>query len=143
MAKQEQKQLPLRGLSTVRVEKGKLLSRIKANRDDHRKIFEEALTGWQKQLIADLQDAVDDAKAGRAFRYRFKLTRPEDHTDDYDSVISLLEMSEDSEFELSWTDFQRFVMDKWDWQAAFLATSSSYGSTLATEKGSSLNLPRE
>lgn len=134
---------PLRGFQTVRVTKEKILDRIRKNRDDHRQIFEEALAGWQQQVIHDLEAAVEDAKAGKGVRYRFNLPKPEDHTDDYDSVIELLEMSEDEEFELSAHEFQSYVLDKWGWQAAFLRTSSSYGSTLSASKEQALNYPTE
>lgn len=131
---------PLRGLQTVRVEKDALLDKIKANREEHRSIFEEALDGWQKQVIKDLEDAAADARAGRAFRWRFNLPKPQDHTDEYDTVIEMLEMSKDDEFELTLGEFNSFVMDKWGWQTTFLTSSSEYGSQLAREKADVMNV---
>jgi len=130
----------LRGFRSVRLAKDRLLERIRKNRDDHRAIFEEALDGWKSQVAKDLEEAAEAAKVGKAFKVHFGLVKPEDHTDDYDSVIALLEMSEDDEFELTWHEFQNYVMDKWDWQATFLTNSSSYGSMRAYDKGEELNM---
>jgi hypothetical protein len=129
----------LRGLDEVRVKKTELLKRVQENRDEHRKIFEEALEGWKKKVTKDLEDAVEDAKAGRDYRFRFNNPKPVDHTDDYDSVIELLKMSQDTEFVLARLDFECFVMDKWGWQRDFLTLSSAYGSTSADPKADALN----
>lgn len=129
----------LRGFSSVRVSKDNLVERITKNREDHRRIFEEALDGWKKKVTADLEEAVADAKAGKDWRIRFNNPRPEDHTDDYDTVLTLLKLSEDDMFELNYREFESYVMDKWGWQASFL--SNTYGSTTAELKRGSLNLP--
>ena len=125
----------LRGFQTVRLDKESLLKRVKANRTEHRKIYEEAMEGWKRSVIEELERAYKDALEGKDFRVAFRLTRPEDHTSDYDTAIELLEMSLDDEFELSYTEFSNYVLDKWGWQAAFVGTARSYGSRTAMEKG--------
>jgi len=125
----------LRGIQTVRVEKEPLLKRIRANKEDHRKIYEEAMEGWKRSVIEELEKAYNDALTGKDFRVVVRLERPEDHTNEYDTVIELLKMSVDEEFELTYVEFSNFVLDKWGWQAGFLRTASSYGSTLAMSKG--------
>lgn len=119
----------LRGLDTVRIGKGELLEIVQGNRDEHRKIFEEALEGWKRKVTQELERAYEDAKAGRDWRGHVVITRPEDHTAEYDHVIRLLELSLDDELELSARDFSQYVMDRWGWQGAFLATANQYGST--------------
>jgi hypothetical protein len=124
----------LRGLGTVRVNKDDLLERIKKNRDEHRKIFEEALGGWKKKVIQVLDERYREALEGKKFDIGIHLPRPEDHTDQYDTVIELLTMSLDDELELTQAEFANYALDKWQWQAQFLAMSSSYGSPTATAK---------
>ena len=80
--------------------------------------------------------AYKDALEGKAYNIAFHLTRPEDHTDEYDSVIELLEASLDDEFELTYGQFNNYVLDKWGWQEHFLAMSSHYGSGTARRKSS-------
>ena len=124
----------LRGLNTVRVNKVELLERIKKNRDEHRKIFEEALTGWKKKVTEELERRYQEALQGKRFDVAIHLPRPEDHTDQYDTVIELLTMSLDEELELTQAEFANYALDKWQWQANFLAMSSSYGSVTASAK---------
>lgn len=125
----------LRGLDTVRVDKETLLNRIKINRDQHRTIFEEALEGWKKKVIEVLEERYEDALKGKNFNIAIHMPRPEDHTDQYDTVIELLSMSLDEELELTQHDFACYALDKWQWQAAFLTASASYGSRTAYGHG--------
>lgn len=127
-------EITLRGIDTVRVNKDDLLARIKKNRDEHRQIFEEALEGWKKAVIKALEEAYQDALQGKEFRLHVGLVRPEDHTDQYDTVIELLGMSLDDELELTQNDFACYALDKWAWQAQFLTTSMDYGSASALRK---------
>lgn len=126
--------MELRGLSTVRMAKDTLLERIKANRDEHRKIYEEAMEGWKRSVIEALDTAYKDALEGKAYNVVFRLEQPQDHTDEYDTVIELITASLDDEFELEYHEFANFVLDKWGWQHAFLGMASSYGSETATRK---------
>lgn len=127
----------LRGLQTVRVNKADLLERIKKNRDEHRQIYEEAMAGWKKAVTDELEKMYEDALNGRDFRLAVRLERPEDHTDEYDTIIELLDMSLDEELELPYNEFANYALDKWGWQGRFLSMSASYGSTGAIAKTSS------
>jgi hypothetical protein len=124
----------LRGLETVRVSKTKLLEKVKANREEHRATFEEAIAGWRDEIVRRVEEILRDAKAGRDVPLHIGVVRPEDHTSDYDSVISLLEMSEDDELELTYQQFNQYANDNWGWQHQFLATASTYGSETALNK---------
>jgi hypothetical protein len=117
----------IRGLESVRVKKDKLLKILRANRDEHRAIFEEAITKWHEQAIERLQRMVDQAKKGpEAVEFSLGMPRPDDHTSEYNHVIRMLELSEDDEFILPAHEFAMYVMDEWGWQAAFLTTTSNY-----------------
>lgn len=124
-----------RGLQTVLVDKAELLEKIERNRADHRAIFEEALEGWQRAVIKELEQMADDAKAGREYRLRVGLIQPTDHTDDYDAVIEMLKMSQDDELVLSRNDFEAYVLDRWGWQADFASTSMQYSELANTKYG--------
>lgn len=127
-------EMALRGLDVVRLPKDELLRRIEKNRDDHRKIYEEAMAGWKRSVIEALDAAYKDALEGKAYKVAFHLVQPQDHTDEYDTVIELLKASLDDEFELTYGQFSNYVLDKWGWQHDFLDTASSYGSVSATRK---------
>ena len=119
-------------MENVTVNKIELLEKIKQNRTDHRQIFEEALTGFQAKVEAELKALVKRARDGLKDSVRLNFLAPEDHTRDYDRVIAMIEMSVGVEIELSEYDFSKYVMDEWEWQGKFL--SNTYGSRTATGK---------
>jgi hypothetical protein len=54
------------------------------------------------------------------------LTEPSDHTKDYDRVVAMLEMSVEETITLDAQDFDRCVMDNWDWSRFTLSTNTFY-----------------
>lgn len=120
-------------MNTVKVSRAKLLEILKKNRDGHRELFLKAQEGYRAAVIKALDNALTDACNGVAFRTFVDLAAPEDHTGDYDTVISMLELSVDPEIVIDRGEFQQFVMDKWDWaaHAHFVNTTYSQGGTVA------------
>ena len=143
----------LRGLQEVRVSKDKLLGVIRDNRKQHAEQFDAALTGWkvevveklerdlanqkktyrrlikdQKKLMAEMSARIKRAQADdfRTDASHFGIAKPAHHISDYDGAIKKLELSLDTELELSTLDFDTFVMDKWIWKSAF-DTSYQHG----------------
>lgn len=111
----------------VRIDKERLRERVQVNRDNHRLIFERSVDGyreavqrWFGQQMDRLRDGDDD------FEVTFTGVRPEDHTEDYERVLEMLEMSEDDTILLSQEEFARYVRDDWGWKRLFTATTSSY-----------------
>lgn len=124
----------IRGLDTVRVKKDDLLAALKENKDEHRRIFTEAIDAWHKRVIERLEELVAQAKRGpESVELVVRLPRPADHTKEYERVIKMVELSQDDEFELTQQDFAQFVMDEWGWQRDFLAASAQF-SELANDK---------
>jgi hypothetical protein len=115
-----------RGLHSLTFNKAELLERMRANRDRHRQVFEEALEGYRAQMVAELETMLGDARAGRRIRRSVQLPEPRDHTRDYDRVILMLELAETERITLSEVEFSQYVLDEWGWRADFLSTSAAY-----------------
>lgn len=120
----------LRNLNVIRVNKKELIDKISVNRDGHRAVFEEALEGFHAAVIEKLNAALKDAKAGKRYKTYFDLPEPQDHTNDYDRVILMLEMSQDDEILLDERQFAQYVQDDWGWKPDFLATAGTYTRSL-------------
>jgi len=75
-----------------------------------------------------------DARNGKMIRRRITLPEPQDHTNDYDRVITMLEMSVDSVIELDDVAFDQYVMDNWSWKGDALATNSMYAAKAIPRK---------
>lgn len=115
-------------MKKVRVLTSDLVDVMIKNRENHRKVFLEALDGWKKRVIEELEKSVADAKDGKQFRTSLHLPQPTDHTSDYDTVIAMARMSVDINIELDHLEFLQYVRDEWGWKEDFLNTSSLYGS---------------
>lgn len=118
-------------MKSITTNKTRVLGEIRKNRSQHRKIFEEAIEGYRKQMIEELEARIYALKAGRSVEHHFRFVVPEDHTKDYDRVIQMLEMEVNEEIELDERSFACYVMDDWDWRRDFISNATSYGSVAA------------
>lgn len=116
-------------MELINVKKDQLLMKVKGNRDNHRKVFDDGQEVYRERVIAELDSMLSDAKAGRKIQRAVSLIEPEDHTSDYDRVIAMLEMSVDDQVELNEIDFQRYVMDQWGWNASFQNSTAMYAAS--------------
>ncbi len=117
-------------MDAVNIKRTELLATLKKNRASHRKIFLEAQDGYRKLAIAELDEYLREAKAGKRIRRGLTLVEPVDQTKEYDRAIRMLEMSVDKVVSLSDTDFQCYVMDEWRWKGQFEASNIGYSKTL-------------
>ena len=113
-------------MNTVKVKREELLTKVRANRDAHRELFLKAQEGYRKLVIEELDRMLADAREGRRIQRSVTLTEPSNHIKDYDRVITMLEMSVDDTITLEAHDFDRYVMDNWDWSRFALATNTAY-----------------
>ncbi len=113
-------------MEMVTVKTTDLHQELSDNRNRHRRIFEEAQGHYREQAIKELDQMLADAREGRVIKRMVILPEPEDHTDDYDRVLRMLEMSVHDETELSENDFEMFVMDRWGWERSFDTSTRAY-----------------
>jgi len=113
-------------MRTVRIDKQDFIDRVTNNRDNHRSVFETALHGYRKHMIHELERRLRAVRRGRAVDQYLRLPEPEDHTDDYDRVLTMAKMSVDEVIELSADDFGMYVMDQWHWKQMFTETTALY-----------------
>lgn len=111
---------------SVRVERDKLLLHLAKNREAHRALFEEAMEGYRVQAIEILEDHIQRISNNKPERVVVSLPLPEDHTDDYDRVIEMIQWSIDDEIWLDANEFNQYVRDQWLWKEQFLATAMTY-----------------
>lgn len=113
-------------MQSIKVKRLELLDTLRANRENHRKVFLEASEGYREAAIAELDKSLEAAKRGERIRRSIGLAEPMDQTREYDRAIRMLEMSVDTEITLSDRDFQQFVMDDWAWKEQFSASNRAY-----------------
>lgn len=121
----------MRNMREVKVKKSELLEKVRANRDAHRDLFLKAQEGYRLRIIEELDRSLKDAQEGRRVDLKvLAMPVPEDHTDDYDVVITMLEMEVDDNVIIDDHDIQRFVLDKWDWKVRAMTTNTAYAASI-------------
>lgn len=116
-------------LRSIRVDKSVLLKELRRNRDTHYSAYVETVTNWlqvSKKTLEQMLAKIDSED----FEPLHIPSKPMSHLGDYDRVIKMLELSKDSEFILTERDFQRYVMDVWDWSGSFKLESTMYKDAL-------------
>lgn len=113
-------------MSPVKINREKLLDVLRANRDNHRKIFLEAQHGYRAKAIQELDAMLHEARDNKRIRRSLSLIEPIDQTREYTRAITMLEMSVEDEITLSDLDFRQLVMDEWSWKGQFLTANRAY-----------------
>lgn len=113
-------------MDSVKVKKGDLRARIQLNRDKHHTEYMEAFTGYKRACIQALETNLEAFRAGTRQRIVINEQPPEDHTKDYDRVLTMLDMSVDDEVTLDVSAFSQYVMDDWGWKQIWATSNSKY-----------------
>jgi hypothetical protein len=117
-------------MDEIKVKRVELLGKIKENRAKHRDLFLKAQEGYRELMIEALDQMLRDAKDGKSIRRAVTMPEPVDHTDDYDTVIDMLEMSVDDEIMIDQMSFSQYVRDKWQWKAHADFTNTAYAAKM-------------
>jgi hypothetical protein len=108
------------------IKKADLLKVIQKNREAHRRIFLEAVEGYKAEALRMLEERVRMIKSGKVVNITVVLPVPEDHTQDYDRVIKMIEMDTSKTIELQEDEFAQYVMDDWQWKRQWATTNALY-----------------
>lgn len=113
----------------ITVSKTDLLDKLRANRDEHASDYAEGIAEYQRQAAEKLRalaDKIAEDPDANLYEVAQELPKPENHTDDYDTAIQMLEWHQGDSIELGVDDFQHYVLDQWRWKQAFAASMSNY-----------------
>ena len=114
----------------TRIDVKSLLETLKANRDNHAKLYAEAAVGYQKKAIAALQEKIKELQHEPVSLYFLQLNPPTDYTDHYNRAIRMLERTLDTDVTLDQQQFAQYVDDEWEWAKAWVTSNSSYSSSV-------------
>jgi hypothetical protein len=123
---------------TVTVNVSDLLNKMKTNRIEHQHIYDEAMTGYRRKCVEQLEKRLAQARKaeeeeGDPISLGFSLRQPVSYVEQYDTIIEMLEWSTEQTVELTMGEFNAWVRDRWDFQKSFLESNSAY-SMSATRK---------
>jgi hypothetical protein len=117
----------------VKTEVGRivLMDILVENRRQHRVDFEETWIGYKTIVVGKLTDLLYSAQAAEPpnpIPAAIFASPPSDHTEDYDRILGMLEMSSSATIELNEQDYAKYVLDQWDWKPQWETTASAYNS---------------
>ena len=139
---------------TVEVNREKLLTTLKKNREVHVHDYEKAKAGYKSVLLERVNDAFSEAQKILEKRYEAMKVRVADLTEadiekqrdtmylvdsvqiemkvprsfvkEYDAAIAMATWDVRETLELTYAEFTCFVRDEWDWKSGFDAVSIMY-----------------
>jgi hypothetical protein len=128
-------------VKTVQVDRGRLATTLRENLSTHRREFLEARTGYDAKRLelirtlaehalhaSKLGNQTDEARKAVHESYsEFRdLEKPQDHSNEYEQAIKLMEWETRDTVELSINDFESYVRDNWNWKNSFKLAHSNY-----------------
>jgi hypothetical protein len=123
-------------MNTVTISKEKLLAQLEQNKVEHKIIYDDALHGWQTEVIVALRSALNKAVAGEEYITDLDIDPPENHLNEYDEIIDRVKWHEEDMIVLDLREFNQFVRDSWDWMPHFLNNAFNYSSSTSSSSGS-------
>ena len=123
-------------MQTVKIKRSKLIGILTENRDVHADELQKALVGYRNLVVKELDKMLEAAKTGGPIVTSMNLRPPQDHTEDYDQVLAMLDLSVDDDITLTNEEFRWYVLDDWGWSKFAKFTNSSYAVGSAPAFGS-------
>lgn len=123
----------------MKYERPRILAILKANRAKHKEQYEKAKKVFREEVIREAEEVIKKAKRGAFDKTSlnavgFQIRVPEQHLEEYDQAIQMLELSVDGEIEIDGYTFGCYVMDKWEWSGSFVSNTLSYANTIGHPK---------
>lgn len=116
--------------ASIKVNKVNLISKITEERDKHAALYVEAVETYKKRFVAEAErfarDTIDRVANGIHFVNFAWLPVPEEHTEDFNRAIEMLQWEIADEVTLSEYDFQTLVQNQWGWAKSFASNTTSY-----------------
>lgn len=113
-------------MDQVRVKKAQLIETLRANRDEHAEQYQRAIEKYRERTLEWFNAQVEILKAGRDPQRSSPLPVPEEHTEDFDRVIEMMNWTLNDEVELSQMEFEQYVRNQWGWARTFTANTAAY-----------------
>jgi len=114
------------GDSKITVQKSELLAKVKTNRTQHKTEYDEAVAKYRAAAVVELQKQLETAQNGGEIKGHLGLIVPFENLKDYDRVIAMLEMSTAESILITESQFSKYALDEWNWQAQFKTANSTY-----------------
>lgn len=113
-------------MNNVKVKKEELLKVLKANKEVHDTEVAAAQLVFRKELEQELRSKLLKVEmGGKLPELYIQAHPPEEHTEDFENAIAMVEASVDDILELDFSQFKQWFQNKWGWAASYAAHTQS------------------
>jgi len=113
-------------MSRISVKREDLIKVLNTNRDKHQTEYAEAYAGYLQLCVEALEEKVETVKeAAKAPKdgpelkvemfFNDLMSQPENHVDNYQDVIDMLELSEDVKLDIGMEEYKKYYKNDWSW----------------------------
>ena len=113
-------------MKEITVDKARLSQTLIKNRDEHQHMFDTAQVEFRAKYIEVVEMRLAAAKNGDPIKAYLSMPEPVNYTEAFDRAIAMVDWEEGDMITLSEQDFQRYVLNKWEWSPAFEANTVAY-----------------
>lgn len=113
------------GSRKIKVDKDKLIVKIKENKKNHIKEFAKAVVAYKKEALRQLEIQTKKVSEG-ALNVKLDLISPVDNSDNYDKIIQMFEWEVAEFVELEQNEFLEYVQDETDFAVTAKFSNMSY-----------------
>ena len=135
----------------IELDRKDLLAKLRENKEKHIREYDEAIAAYKDVAKEKLNKALEKARHRLEKNHQemikriddfdveelsdylvlvneetVQLVKPRNYADKYDAAIDMVSWDVRDTLELSQSEFQCFVRDKWDWSDNFLKMSAMY-----------------
>ena len=110
---------------TIKVDKNKLIEKIKENKKAHIEAYEKALVAYKTEAFKQLSSLKTRAEEGDTKLY-LQLTTPINNAENYDKIVEMFEWEVEDFVELEQQEFNEYVQDETDFARMAKLSNSAY-----------------
>jgi hypothetical protein len=110
----------------IKIKKDRLVATVTTNRDEHRDQFLAAQKKYREKVIEILDERLATARKGGRIDVYISLPVPVDYTNEYSAALAALDWEVEDHVYLSQSEFNRLVLNDWEWKRDFAANTQSY-----------------
>lgn len=113
-------------MRTIKIKTDVLKETLIKNKENHTKQFEEAWEGYCKFAAKELEKRLEAAKERKSFQIYIEVSVPENHTEDYERAIKMLDLHVEDTISLDSNEYTQYFEDKWRWSGKFQSDNATY-----------------
>ena len=119
-------------MNGVKIKSSELLFILENNLSHHKDDIQEAIELRRNEIILYFKQKLEVMESDESYspKESINFPLPKDSSSDYEKAIRMVQLTQDEIIELNEDQFDKLVMDNWEWKQSLVATSAFYGKAM-------------